>query len=149
MNKGKEKKAEESSKIQYEANNHYSKMIIDREDMIKSRHQEHRQKSMAAFKSRKEKFDSEQLLGGQKSLKDYEEHVIAMTKLERYEDKLNRGMARSMACKSNRVNHLSNFWDQHTHRLNSFKEQHDNHELDRKSKIVDKLTMKANQVVKK
>lgn len=38
MNKGKEKMAEESSKIQYEANNHYSKMIIDREDMIKSRH---------------------------------------------------------------------------------------------------------------
>jgi len=61
-------------------------------------------------------------MGANKDVKEREDHVKAMTKLEHYEDKLNKGQARSMACKSNRVNHLSTFWDKHNDRLTNFKE---------------------------
>lgn len=122
MRKGADKKTEDEEKIRYEAVQKYYTMIEQRENLIKSRNKEHRQKSMVAFRTRKDKFDQEAVCGAAADIRDREDHMKAMTKLEHYEDKLNRGQARSTAAKSTRSNQMSMFWDRHNDRISQYKE---------------------------
>jgi len=122
MCKGADKKTDDEDRIRHDAVHKYYTMIEQREDLIKSRHKEHRQKSMVAFRTRKEKFDHEAVCGAAADIRDREDHMKAMTKLERYEDKLNRGQARSTAAKSTRSNQMSLFWERHNDRISQYKD---------------------------
>lgn len=117
-----DKKFEDEERIQSDAVTKYYAMIEEREHIIKSRRKENRQKSMVAFRSRKEKFDTEAVCGAASEIRDREDHFKAMTKLESYESKLNQGQARSMAAKSTRSNQMSAFWERHNERISQYKE---------------------------
>ena len=45
-----------------------------------------------------------------------------MSHLERYEDKMDRGQNRSLACRSTKVTQMSIFWDKHAEKVNQQKE---------------------------
>jgi len=51
-------------------------------------------------------------------IKDKEGFKKAMSHLERYEDKMDRGQNRSLACRSTKVTQMSMFWDKHAEKVN-------------------------------
>jgi len=88
-------------------------MVGERENISMSRHREYRQQSLQAFKSRAEKNHLEISRNQASALNETRQYAKAMTQLERYEDKLNKGNARFQACKSTKVSQMSTFWDKH------------------------------------
>ena len=56
--------------MQVNAVSQFQSMIAERESNRISRHKEHRQNSLAAFRSRKEKFDHEALTGKKRDIED-------------------------------------------------------------------------------
>ena len=65
-----EKKAEDQEKVQANALSVYQSMIAERESNRISRNKEHRVNSLAAFRSRKEKYDHEAINGKERDIKD-------------------------------------------------------------------------------